>query len=162
MATVQLRSTTEGDLDFVVKAESDPDSHRFIISWPRSTHALALGNPDIAHRIAEDERQSPVGFVILGGLKNPDSSVEFRRVVVVRKGLGYGRAIVRAVKRFAFDELRAHRLWLDVKEHNSRARALYKSEGLYEEGTLGECIRGPAGFESLIIMSLLRHEHYAA
>jgi RimJ/RimL family protein N-acetyltransferase len=96
--------------------------------------------------------------VILGGLANPDSSIEFRRIVVVRKGQGYGRAIVRAVRELAFDELQAHRLWLDVKEHNARARALYKSEGFSEEGLLRECIRGPAGFESLVVMSLLHHE----
>jgi diamine N-acetyltransferase len=158
MATVRLRPTTDADLDFVVNAESDPDTGPFIIQWPRHRHATALGDPDIAHRIAEDEAQNSVGFVILGGLTNAHASIEFRRIVVVRKGTGYGRAIVRAVRELAFDELRAHRLWLDVKAHNSRARALYKSEGFTEEGLLRECIRGPGGFESLVVMSLLHHE----
>jgi diamine N-acetyltransferase len=158
MATIRLRPTTDADLDFVVKAESDPDTRPFILPWPRHRHALALADPDIAHRIAEDEAQSSVGFVILGGLTNAHASIEFRRIVVVRKGKGYGRAIVRAVRELAFDELQAHRLWLDVKAHNARARALYKSEGFSEEGLLRECIRGPAGFESLVVMSLLHHE----
>ena len=158
MAIVRLRTTTDADLDFVEGAESDPDTSPFIVPWPRHRHALALVDPDIAHRIAEDEAQSPVGIVILGGLTNPDSSIEFRRVVAVRKGKGYGRSIVRAVKELAFNELRAHRLWLDVKAHNARARALYKSEGFSVEGLLRECIRGPVGFESLVVMALLRHE----
>jgi diamine N-acetyltransferase len=155
---VRLRPTTDADLDFVVKAESDPDTDPFITQWPHHRHAIALGDPDIAHRIAEDEVQNPVGFVIVGGLTNVDSSIEFRRIVVVRKGKGYGRSIVRAVKELAFNEMRAHRLWLDVKVHNARARALYKSEGFSEEGVLRECIRGPIGFESLVVMSLLHHE----
>jgi RimJ/RimL family protein N-acetyltransferase len=158
MAIVRLRTTTDAHLDFVKGAESDPDTGPFIVPWPRHRHAIALGDPDIAHRIAEDEAQNPVGFVILGGLTNPDSSIEFRRIVVVRKGQGYGRSIVRAVKELAFNELRAHRLWLDVKAHNARARALYTSEGFSEEGLLRECIRGPVGFESLVVMALLRHE----
>ena len=158
MAIVRLSTTTDADLDFVVKAESEPDTSPFIIPWPRHRHALALGDPDIAHRIAEGEAQNPVGFIILDGLTNPDSSIEFRRIVAVRKGKGYGRSIVRAVKELAFNELRAHRLWLDVKAHNARARALYKSEGFSEEGLLRECIRGPVGFESLVVMALLRHE----
>ena len=158
MAIVRLRTTTDADLDLVEGAESDPDTSPFIVPWPRHRHALALGDPDIAHRIAKDEAQNPVGFVILGGLTNPDSSIEFRRIVAVRKGKGYGRSIVRAVKELAFNELRAHRLWLDVKAHNARARALYKSEGFSEEGLLRECIRGPVGFESLVVMALLRHE----
>jgi diamine N-acetyltransferase len=155
---VRLRPTTEVDLDFAVKAESDPDTSPFIIPWPRDRHAMALSDLDIAHRIAEDEARNPVGFVILGGLTNPDSSIEFRRIVVVRKGRGFGRSIVRAVTELAFNELQAHRLWLDVKVHNARARALYKSEGFVEEGLLRECIRGPAGFESLVVMALLQHE----
>jgi diamine N-acetyltransferase len=158
MAIVRLSTTTDADLDFVVKAESDPDTSPFIVPWPRHRHATALGDPDIAHRIAADETKNPVGFVILGGLTNPDSSIEFRRIVAVRKGKGYGRSIVRAVKELAFNELRAHRLWLDVKAHNARARALYKSEGFSEEGLLRECIRGPVGFESLVVMALLRYE----
>jgi diamine N-acetyltransferase len=158
MAIVRLSTTTDADLDFVEKAESDPDTSPFIVPWPRHRHAIALGDPDIAHRIAEDEAQDPVGFVILAGLTNTNSSIEFRRIVAVRKGKGYGRSIVRAVKELAFNELRAHRLWLDVKAHNARARALYKSEGFSEEGLLRECIRGPVGFESLVVMALLRHE----
>lgn len=158
MTIVRLRPTTDADLDFVVKAESDPDTSPFIIPWDRDRHAIALGDPDIAHRIAEDEAQNPVGFVILGGLTNADSSIEFRRIVVLRKGKGFGRSIVRAVVELAFKELQAHRLWLDVKVHNARARSLYKSEGFSEEGLLRECIRGPVGFESLVVMALLRHE----
>jgi diamine N-acetyltransferase len=155
---VRLRPTTDADLDFVVKAEADPDISPFIIPWRHDRHAIALGDPDIAHLIAEDGVQNRVGFVILGGLTNPDSSIEFRRIVVVRRGMGYGRSIVRAVKELAFKELKAHRLWLDVKAHNARARALYTSEGFAEEGLLRECIRGPAGFESLVVMALLYNE----
>jgi diamine N-acetyltransferase len=58
----------------------------------------------------------------------------------------------------AFKELQAHRLWLDVKVHNARARSLYKSEGFSEEGLLRECFRGPVGFESLVVMALLHNE----
>jgi RimJ/RimL family protein N-acetyltransferase len=117
-----------------------------------------LGDPDIAHRVAEDDAQNPVGFVILAGLVNESASIEFRRIVVVRKGRGFGRSIVRAVKELCFNELQAHRLWLDVKAHNDRARSLYKSENFSEEGLLRECIRGPLGFESLVVMALLHHE----
>lgn len=162
MVTIRLRPTAEADLDFVVQAEADPDNRRFIIPWRREQHLAALGDRDIAHRIAEDENQRAVGFVILVGLRSGDACIEFRRIVVIPKRQGYGRAIVRAVKRLAFDELQAHRLWLDVKEHNHRARTLYDDEGFIEEGTLRDCIRGPEGFESLVIMSLLRHEYDSA
>lgn len=158
MTSVRLRRTTEADLDFVLKAESDPDTQPYIIPWTRGRHAVALGDADIAYRIGEDYARNPVGFVILGGLTNENSNIEFRRIVVAEKGKGYGRAMVQAVRELAFDELRAHRLWLDVKAHNERARTLYRSEGFIEEGVLRECLRVPDGYESLVVMSLLRHE----
>jgi RimJ/RimL family protein N-acetyltransferase len=66
---------------------------------------------------------------------------------------------VRAVKRFAFEEHQAHRLWLDVKAFNARARHLYASEGFVEEGVLRECLRGESRFDSLVILSMLASEY---
>jgi RimJ/RimL family protein N-acetyltransferase len=66
------------------------------------------------------------------------------------------------VKRFAFVERRAHRLWLDVKEQNHRARSLYESEGFTLEGVLRECLKGAEGFESLVVMSMLASEYSEA
>jgi diamine N-acetyltransferase len=95
----------------------------------------------------------------LAGLQGEHRSIEFMRIVVTDKGQGYGRAAVRAIKRQAFDTLSAHRLWLDVKEHNTRARAVYEKEGFRYEGTLRECLKGPEGFESLVVMSVLEQEY---
>ena len=58
----------------------------------------------------------------------------------------------------SFQELGAHRLWLDVKPHNERARALYRSEGFVEEGTLRDALYYNGRFESLVVMSILRPE----
>jgi RimJ/RimL family protein N-acetyltransferase len=81
-------------------------------------------------------------------------------VVVAEKGVGYGRAAVRAVARLAFEELRAHRLWLDVKAQNARARRLYESEGFMTEGVLRECLaRADGGYDSLVVMSLLATDY---
>ncbi len=43
---------------------------------------------------------------------------EFKRIVIGRKGEGFGRAAVRRVKNMVFDEYKVHRLWLEVMEHN--------------------------------------------
>ena len=60
---------------------------------------------------------------------------------------------VRLLKQMAFRDLHAHRFWLDVKSLNTRALALYASEGFVEEGRLRESVRitGDAadGYDSL-------------
>ena len=162
MYAVCLRSTTVDDLDFVVSAERELDNEPFIMRWSRNRHAAALSDPDIAHRVLEHESFGRVGFVIVVGLADPHENLEFRRVVITEKRRGFGRAAVRLVKRFAFVERRAHRLWLDVKEENHRARSLYESEGFILEGVLRECVKGSKGFESLMVMSILAHEYREA
>src|SRR5262245_52277548 len=139
MVSVILRPTRPEDLDFVLDAERDPENARFILPWTREQHARTLADPDVAHHIIEfGSPRDRVGFVLLLGLTSPHGSLEFRRIVVTAKGRGLGRAAVRAVKHFAFEEHKAHRLWLDVMQFNSRARYLYASEGFVEEGVLRE------------------------
>lgn len=158
--SVCLRSTTEVDIEFVVAIEKEAARERFVESWSSSQHLEALGDEDQRHLIVQSVGGGePVGFVLLAGLENEHRNVEFRRIVVGPKHRGIGRQALRLLKRYAFGELGAHRLWLDVKDFNSRARALYVSEGFVEEGTLRECVKGPDGFESVVLMSMLEAEY---
>ncbi len=59
----------------------------------------------------------------------------------------------------AFEELGAHRLWLDVKVDNHRVRRLYSSMGFREEGLLRDCLKVGARFESLVVMSMLAEQY---
>ena len=151
-----LRPTRADDLDYVVAAEADPDNAPFLAPSPRAEHRAFLDDPGQRHLIAEAGGRR-VGFALLR-LHPADRAVELRRLAVTEKGRGYGRATLRAVARAAFEEHGAHRLWLDVKPHNERARALYRSEGFVEEGVLRDALLSGDRFESLVVMSLLRPE----
>ncbi len=155
-AELALRPTRADDLGYVVAAESDADNAPYLAPSPRAEHEGFLGDPRQRHLIAEVEGR-PVGFVLMR-LHPEDRAVELRRLAVTEKGRGYGRATLRAVARAAFEEHGAHRLWLDVKPHNERARALYRSEGFVEEGVLRDALLTGDRFESLVVMSLLRPE----
>lgn len=156
---VRLRPTVEEDLGFVTISEGRDENARHIEPWTRGRHREALSGDDQAHLILEKvEDGEAVGFVILADMESPHGSVELRRILVTDKGRGYGRAALRLVKRLAFEELRAHRLWLDVKENNLSARRVYESEGFTIEGTLRECLKTGEGFESLVVMSMLERE----
>jgi RimJ/RimL family protein N-acetyltransferase len=166
LARLRLRPTMLSDLDFVISVETDARNLPFITPWERTQHEAAVRIPDFRHFIveagAEYERG---GFVILQGCRNPHRSVELKRIVLQPKGQGLGRACVRLLKRMAFRDLKAHRFWLDVKALNTRALALYASEGFVEEGRLRESVRvsvdGADGYDSLIVMSMLDREFHA-
>jgi RimJ/RimL family protein N-acetyltransferase len=158
--SIQVRPTQVNDLAFVLRAERDVANASFVEQWSHDRHVAALADSDFAHRIVERRSDAqPIGYIILAGLKNTHQSLEFRRFVITDKGYGYGRAAVRFVKQLAFEQYRAHRLWLDVRAHNRRAQQLYQSAGFVIEGTLRECTKVKERFESLVIMSLLCSEY---
>ena len=148
------------DLDFVISVEQDAANRPFITPWERTQHEGAVRFPDFRHFIVEAGVDYPsAGFVILQGCRNQHRSVELKRIVLQPKGQGIGRACVRLLMRMAFRDLGAHRFWLDVKSHNERAQALYRSEGFVEEGRLRESVRTDDGYDSLIVMSVLETEY---
>ena len=162
MSFIRLRPTMVSDLDFVLSVERDAGNLPFITPWERTQHEGAIRFPDFRHFIVEaGPGYAAAGFVILQGCRNPHGSVELKRIVLLPKGQGIGRQCVRLLAQMAFRDLRAHRFWLDVKALNTRAQALYRSEGFVEEGRLRESVRTADGYDSLIVMSLLEHEHAA-
>ncbi len=159
---IRLRPTMLSDLEFVQTVETDPANLPFITPWERTQHEGAVRFPDFRHFIVEAGNDYPrAGFVILQGCRNPHRSVECKRLVLQPKGQGLGRACVRLLKQMAFRDLHAHRFWLDVKTLNTRALALYASEGFVEEGRLRESVRLADGYDSLVVMSLLDREYEA-
>ena len=159
---VRLRPTMQSDLDYVLTLEQDPKNLPFITPWERTQHEAAIRFPDFRHFIIESgEGLQAAGFLILIGCRSRHRSLELKRMVVQRQGEGVGRAALRVAKKVSFDELGAHRFWLDVKTHNTRARALYDSEGFVVEGVLRESVRVADGFESLTLMSMLAPEFRA-
>jgi diamine N-acetyltransferase len=157
---VRLRPTMLSDLDFVISVEEDPACRPFITPWERTQHEGAVRFPDFRHFIVEaGTGTQAVGFVILQGCRSRHRSVELKRMVIRTQGQGLGRACLRQLKQMAFRDLHAHRFWLDVKAYNTRAKALYDSEGFVEEGRLRECVKTDAGYDSLVVMSLLETEY---
>lgn len=157
---IRLRQTLGSDLDFVLNAERSNENSKFVISWTYEQHKQALSSKDLLHLIVERcDNNKPIGYIILAGLEQAHQSIEFRRIVITDKGKGYGRKSLQLVKKMAFEQLSAHRLWLDVKEHNLRARHVYEAEGFIVEGVLRECLKTGDKFDSLVILSMLKSEY---
>ena len=155
-----FRPTIKSDMEIVLKMERDDENRPYIRRWTSEQHINAVNDNNYAHLIIETiEDKRIVGYIILVGLENPDESIEFKRLVINEKGFGFGRKAMQMMKKFAFDDLRAHRLWLEVIEDNERALRLYKSEGFILEGTHREAFKYKEKFYSLKVMSLLAEEY---
>ena len=157
---ITFRYTQVEDLEFVISSERANDNVQFVGQWTKEQHVNALSHKDILHIIIEDSATyKPIGYLIMAGVENSNHSIEFRRIVICEKGKGLGKETLKLIKKVAFEQLKAHRLWLDVRDKNIRAQNLYKSEGFTQEGILRDCIFYNGNYESLIVMSILENEY---
>lgn len=159
-AEILVRSTKLHDLDFIVRLESKEENKQYIAVWDREQHKLAIDDTNIAHLIIEDKKwKQPVGFIIISDLNNKNNNIELTRIVINEKGKGYGKQALNWIKKWVFEDLKANRLWLDVKVTNHHAKNIYESAGFSLEGTLRECIKNGTSYESLHVMSILKSEY---
>lgn len=156
---IDLRPTALQDLDFVLAAEQDEHNCRYVGQWSREKHSAAISDEDILHLIIQDKTGQPAGYVIITGLQDSNLCTCLLRIVLHRKGRGYGTAAVSLIKEWIFRNTNTHRLWLDVKDFNYRARHVYETAGFKVEGVLRESVKRGDSFDSMVIMSILRQEY---
>ncbi len=157
---VRLRRAVDADIDYVMQQEQHVENVDYINHWSHDKHLACLNDSDYVYFIVERiDNSRPVGFAIMIGVNNPDQNLEFFRLAISEKGRGYGRQVMKLAKRFAFEEIGAHRLWLDLVDYNERAYHIYESEGFVKEGVLREACSYNDRRASLIIMSMLRSEY---
>jgi NAD+ diphosphatase len=157
---VRLRPTRIEDLEFVLRAEQDPENAPFIRQWTEDRHRRAIDAENAAHFVVMAQADlRPVGYVIFCDLDRDEHSVQLKRLVISEKSKGLGRAVMQCIKAVAFDDLRVHRLWFEVVTGNARAMNLYKSDGFVQEGILREAAWIMGRRVSLIVMSMLEEEY---
>jgi len=155
---IKLTNTIAQDIDMIMEFENS--NSRFVHQYPRDKHMTLLKDKDCLHlSIKRLDNDRLVGHMIVFGLCNHNKVLEFRRITINEKGLGFGREAVKLLKQFCFEKLLFHRLWLDVYDDNEKAVKLYESEGFIREGTLRDNIKTDYGFRSQRIYSMLENEY---
>ncbi len=154
-----LRTATVADLAQVVALERLPESVKFVGQWSEERHRDTLQSADARYFVNQDAAGQVQAYAILRGFGEDSHSIELKRVVVAVPGVGLGRRIVRELMRMAFEDFGAHRLFLDVFEHNVRARHIYETLGFTYEGVMRDAAPRDGGYCSLHLMSMLEGEY---
>jgi ribosomal protein S18 acetylase RimI-like enzyme len=133
-----LRPTTHDHLERVLAIESAAHTSKWLGETGRAWHERSLADSDQEHLVAEIDG-TVVGFGVIAGLRHYDGTVKLRRMAIDPefRGRGIGRSLLRSMTSRAY-AAGAHRVWLDVKPDNERARGLYLSEGFEPTGTATE------------------------
>jgi aminoglycoside 6'-N-acetyltransferase len=158
---ISLDRATERDLDAVVAAQGAQTARPFVAQSTRARLAATLTAPD-EELLVIRAQDTFAGFVLLAGVGNVDTGIELRRLVATPPGAGIGRAALEQALRRAFEDHGTHRVWLDVRIDNQRARALYASLGFRVDGILRDAMLVDGRRHHELLLSLLRDEWAAS
>lgn len=158
--SIRLMKTRLEDISEIVGLENEDGNKSFIFPYTSEQHKATIDDENMEYLTVWDKPSGRIiGFIILCGIKNPNKSLEFRRIVISEKGKGIGRQCICLIKEYCFISLRFHKLWLDVFQDNERASNLYRSEGFRLDGILRDEIKTGNGYRSLLLMSILESEY---
>jgi len=159
--TIGFVETSASDIDLIIEIENQFENNQFINPYTKERHLQVITNRDEMHLLIWNKIEKQIiGFIILGGLENLNLSLEFRRIIIQPKGKGFGKQSLRLIKNYCFQQLKFHRLWLDVFDDNQVAIKFYLSEKFTQEGQLRDVVKYGNSYRSLLIFSILEKEFY--
>jgi diamine N-acetyltransferase len=153
---ITLYPARPSDIAFIMECERRPGYERFVGQWPEEKHRAFMAHPEFTTLVASDAR-GPLGFAILHEWVLRPQNLYLKRVAVHDADKGHGRKILSALNDWVFAETKTHRFWLEVVEHNTRARHVYEQLGFIVEGLVREGYEEADGTRgSFVQMSLLK------
>ena len=155
---IRISNTISSDIDKIIKFENS--NQQFVHQYSQEKHTALLSDNNCLHlSVKRLDNNQLIGHIIIFGLESVHKVLEFRRITINDKGLGFGREAIQLLKELCFDKLKFHRLWFDVYDDNERAIRLYESEGFVKEALLRENIKTKTGYRSQRIYSMLENEY---
>lgn len=148
------------EIEAIMEMERHKDNTDFIWKGTYEEHKSEIENSDfLLLVIKERETQETVGFA-LNYLDKKSQRFELRRIAISKKGMGYGKEVMNALLKLAFEELNMNRFWLDVYPDNLIGIKLYEGIGMHKDGVLRQNYKSERGFLDQIIYSILKDEYF--
>lgn len=169
-AGIYLRPMTEEDTDLIVAwRNSDGVRRHFIyqamftreghLNWLNSVIKPGKASQMIICEAATDE---PLGSVYIRDIDREHRKGEYGIFIGedAARGRGVGTAAAMLMIRYAFEELKLHRLFLRVYADNLRAVRSYEKAGFVREAYLKDDVYVNGAFRDIILMAVLNPQDY--
>jgi len=157
---LHIVEATEEDIPAIIDIESHKDNRDFIWIGTEEQHKAEIKDPNhllMLFRAKEDDRIVGYG---LARMDFKSEVFELRRIALTEKGMGFGRESMLAIMKFAFEELKINRFWLDVYPDNLIGIRLYESLGMHLDGILRQNYKAERGYLDQMIYSMLKDEYF--
>ena len=168
---VILRPITLDDAPQMFAALSDEESMR--LTGTQATYTLEqveafcrkISSPEADDRadfaITLPDDPTYIGEAVLNNIDWENSNASFRIAMASHEnfGKGYGTEATRLILQYAFEQLKLHRVELEVYDFNPRAQHVYEKVGFVTEGVRRDVLLWEGQYQSAITMSILADEY---
>ncbi len=156
-----VKRAIESDIKYILSLEEMKENNRFVWQGTYEEHLNEIKdiNKYILGSIFNKESNKKIGY-ILCTLDNKSKVFELKRIVIEKKGMGYGKDTIKALLKYVFEGLNMNRFWLDVYTDHVVGIKLYESLGMVYEGTLRQSYKSNRGYVNQMIYSMLPFEYY--
>ena len=162
-----LRTLEENDLERIRKLRNDPSTWTMLSDitlidsemqkrWFQQVRA----DNSKKYYVFFNKEHDFIGIVRTDEIDWINRSIRIGADVVPNlRAKGYGSKVFRLLKKYCFDYLNMHRIWLAVLDYNEIALKLYEKQGFKVEGRYRESIFRDGSYHDYIIMSILEQEY---
>lgn len=148
------------DIKAIMALENDVANRDFIWQGTYDEHVKEIRDKHHLLIVFREKKTNDMEGFALIGLNFKSESFELRRIAIAKKGMGYGREVVSALMKYAFERLNFNRFWLDVYPDNVIGIELYENLGMKREGVLRQSYKSKRGYSDQIIYALLKSEYF--
>ncbi|MCE7079010.1 GNAT family N-acetyltransferase [Streptomyces sp. ST2-7A] len=163
---VELRAMDTSDAEALWRWNHDPAVMRWMENGhpqspartaARLTERAPNGYGDVLLGVEVPEDGKLIGLVRLTGAEPETGCAELTLYIGEKEywGRGYATDATRTVCRYGFEEMRLHRIELDVVTENHAALRVYRKVGFVEEGRLRQVFRRNGRWYDMFVMGLL-------
>lgn len=124
----------------MVALHAAPHARAFVVPPSEERVRATIDQQDRERRIIVSADGTPVGFWALT-VHGGGWLIEFNVLIALAPGRGVGSWGIRRMLARAFDDLGAHRVWLEVTADNAAARRVYEAAGFVLEGVFRDGFR---------------------
>ncbi len=156
-----ITEAIETDIYTIIDMELDKENSDFVWSGTFDEHREEIKSPEFLLYVFKKKEQTNkiIGFALCK-LDFKSEIFELRRIVVTEKGIGYGKEVMNALLKHAFETCSINRFWLDVYPDNLKGIQLYESLGLHKDGILRQNYKSSRGYLDQIVYSMLKSEYF--